>query len=515
MNPIKVSVIISNYNNGWRLRKCIESVMNQSLKEIEIIVVDDASTDNSIQILNEMKQVDKRVRLISKNVNQGTHMTRVSGVAAARGKYIMFLDGDDYYTREACETAYNAIDNKYDMVVFNINVINVGCLDQDLLNWNMNFYNKLKSGEYDKEKMMNLPYMDTGMPSFMWNKIFKSSIIKSAFGEVELGYYNLFEDMYELLVVLSKCRIIKKIDNALICYTYGSGISTYDKRDYAPGDIIRNSSILSPFCGFCDKLNLIAHKNYFIQFILKIMLGYGRSINSNLVDGFLEELFKVFGVKYIILFLVKDYIYNGAGDLLKRLLAFRKSFTYAGEQRLLMDNLNISLQPLILQERYTNIEHLIAEKVGRGNERLSAPIPCSTMPKSAYDPNTNDPKLLLTLLANHLADLLNLRINCIYVNNKYIPYLEYYLVMYRLLGIHTTLVVTKAEIIDIIENKNNTIMQSLDNGMFDCVYVIDENLRESNLYIYTIIDGNICNQIKRNIKDYPQHSLSNLIKSIG
>jgi glycosyltransferase involved in cell wall biosynthesis len=90
-----VSVIVPVYNTEKYLKKCIDSILNQTYKEIELILVDDGSTDNSLEILREYERQDTRVFVIPQE-NKGVSGARNRGLEAARGKYIGFVDSDDY-----------------------------------------------------------------------------------------------------------------------------------------------------------------------------------------------------------------------------------------------------------------------------------------------------------------------------------------------------------------------------------------------------------------------------------
>ena len=119
MKP-KVSVIVPVYNVKAYLPQCLDSLVNQTLKDIEIICVDDASTDGSLQVLEEYSKKDNRLVVITQQVNHGVGAARNAALEAASGDYIMFCDPDDWYELYACEVAYNQIvKNKNDVVVFN------------------------------------------------------------------------------------------------------------------------------------------------------------------------------------------------------------------------------------------------------------------------------------------------------------------------------------------------------------------------------------------------------------
>ena len=115
----KVSVIIPVYNVEKYLRKCLDSVVNQTLADIEVICVDDCSTDESLKILKEYSNKDSRIKIIEQEQNQGQGEARNLALSQACGEYIMFLDPDDWLELDACETAYNSISaNKNDFVIF-------------------------------------------------------------------------------------------------------------------------------------------------------------------------------------------------------------------------------------------------------------------------------------------------------------------------------------------------------------------------------------------------------------
>lgn len=109
---IKVSVIIPVYNTEKYLRECLDSVLNQTLREIEVICVDDGSTDNSLQILKEYQKKDERVIIIEQE-NSGAAVARNKALNVAKGEFIAFIDADDYYPDErVLKDLYFAVKDK-------------------------------------------------------------------------------------------------------------------------------------------------------------------------------------------------------------------------------------------------------------------------------------------------------------------------------------------------------------------------------------------------------------------
>lgn len=114
----KLSVIIPVYNDQKYLNQCLDSVINQTLKDIEIICVDDGSTDDSLKILQEYQAKDSRVKVISQE-NGGAGKARNTGLAIAGGKYLSFLDSDDFFEPTMLEESYNKLEESgVDFVVF-------------------------------------------------------------------------------------------------------------------------------------------------------------------------------------------------------------------------------------------------------------------------------------------------------------------------------------------------------------------------------------------------------------
>lgn len=112
----KVSVIIAAYNIQEYIGRCIESCINQTLEDIEIIIVNDGSTDNTLDIIN--KYNDFRIKVINKK-NEGLIEARKSGFNIAKGEYILFVDGDDWIKQETLEVLYNyAEEMNYDIVCY-------------------------------------------------------------------------------------------------------------------------------------------------------------------------------------------------------------------------------------------------------------------------------------------------------------------------------------------------------------------------------------------------------------
>lgn len=113
---IKVSIIITTYNTEKYLTNCLESVINQTLRDIEIICIDDCSTDKTINILRNFQKKDSRIKIIQMDKNRGCSYSRNIGIINATGEYVAFIDGDDVIDYDFYEKLYNnAIKNNADI----------------------------------------------------------------------------------------------------------------------------------------------------------------------------------------------------------------------------------------------------------------------------------------------------------------------------------------------------------------------------------------------------------------
>ena len=122
----EVSVIIPVYNSEKYVEKCICSVMAQTLPELEIIIINDGSTDESGRILRELAQKDSRIVLLEQE-NQGVAAARNQGVEKATGKYLTFVDGDDYLQEDYIELMYNLAEKEtLDMVICGLTYVDEG-----------------------------------------------------------------------------------------------------------------------------------------------------------------------------------------------------------------------------------------------------------------------------------------------------------------------------------------------------------------------------------------------------
>lgn len=198
-----VSVIIPVYNTEAYLRKCIESVLNQTIREIEVILVDDGSTDSSGIICDKYKIIDERVQVIHKK-NEGISSARNVGIKKASADYIMFIDSDDWVEPFFCEDPYRiAIQNEADIVIFPYYVLERnGSIKKSK--------QKLKSGRIEKEKALEL----NNESSYAWNKLYKKDLFKT----IEFPFGKMYEDIGTTHKLIYNAKRLYYLDKPLYYY---------------------------------------------------------------------------------------------------------------------------------------------------------------------------------------------------------------------------------------------------------------------------------------------------------
>lgn len=111
----EISIIISTYNGEVYLKSALRSIQNQNFLNIEIIIVDDGSRDNTLKVANQLMNEDKRIKLLSNNINRGLFYTIIKGVLNAKGRYVMTLDQDDLYSTNCVFSILYNEANKYNL----------------------------------------------------------------------------------------------------------------------------------------------------------------------------------------------------------------------------------------------------------------------------------------------------------------------------------------------------------------------------------------------------------------
>ena len=221
----RISIIIPVYNTAEYLEECIKSAVSQTMEDIEIICVDDCSTDRSREILEGYARQDKRLRLICFDEHRGTSQARKDGVLSSGGEYIMFMDSDDTLSENACEEAYKAIcEAGTDIVHFGTEIINCGGVNEERIKRNQNIVKPYTKSVIRGDIVR--PCFEERLFRFqLWNKIYKGDICRSAFSEVEDGSFPKAQDLYAFFLIALHSDSYAGIDTVLYHYHFGRSVA--------------------------------------------------------------------------------------------------------------------------------------------------------------------------------------------------------------------------------------------------------------------------------------------------
>lgn len=232
----KVSVIVPVYNQENYIRRCLDCLINQTYKEVEIICVNDNSTDNSLGIIDEYRKRDKRILIINNSENLTANISRKEGVIAAQGDYILFIDPDDTIELNTIEILVNVLQNKpVDILHFGTNVINNG-VSQKQISWYENFSSPYY-GEIEGEDVFISCFEKNTYRFNIWNKIYKTSLCKKAMEYCADERLPKAQDLYAFFLISYFARSYMGINEKLYNYNFGAGISgnntTFTKEKFA------------------------------------------------------------------------------------------------------------------------------------------------------------------------------------------------------------------------------------------------------------------------------------------
>ena len=218
MNDIKVSVIVPVHNTEKYLKQCLDSLINQTLKDIEIICVDDGSTDSSLQILQQYSSKDHRLKVISQK-REGAGSARNKGLAVARGKYLSFLDSDDFFELDMLEQMYNCSE-KYNTDI-------VICKSRTFNNGYFKDQNNIKDDLLPNKEV----FSSTDIPKYIfqfhmgwcWDKLYRASFIK----EIGISFQNIkkHNDAFFAHISIIMAKRIYVLNKKLAYYRKNVGTS--------------------------------------------------------------------------------------------------------------------------------------------------------------------------------------------------------------------------------------------------------------------------------------------------
>lgn len=208
-----VSVIIPVYNVEQYLKCCLDSVVSQTYKKIEIILIDDGSTDNSGRICDEYANEDTRIRVIHQ-VNGGQALARNNAMKYVNGDYILYVDSDDILTKDHIEYLVN-LQQKYDAELVQCEMIKFRTENQ-LVDFEQSQNKNVRNKEElfnTQEALIQFSYQKKFTPA-PWGKLIKRELMKGLQFPVGIGY----EDMAIMYKVIGSAR--KLVYSSKVCYYY-------------------------------------------------------------------------------------------------------------------------------------------------------------------------------------------------------------------------------------------------------------------------------------------------------
>lgn len=221
----KVSVVVPVYNAEKYIKTCVNSIRNQSYKNLEIILIDDGATDNSPQICDEFQREDARIRVIHKE-NEGAGKSRNRGIENATGDYILFVDSDDYIKSTLVEKCVKAADaSKAAIVMFGVENVTE---DENLIGYIVPYSDQyvFLNEEVTEKFLPDVIFSDNKgkrnieMPACMAN-FYSMDIIRKISWHFESEKEYLSEDFYSLLKIYKHIQRVSVLNEALYCYRHG------------------------------------------------------------------------------------------------------------------------------------------------------------------------------------------------------------------------------------------------------------------------------------------------------
>ncbi len=204
---MKLSIIVPVYNTSKYLKECLNSLLKQTIKDYEIIVIDDGSTDNSLDIIKEFNKKHPKILKYKSIPNKGVSNARNIGLSMAQGEYIGFVDSDDYVSNSMFLKLYNKAINE------NADIVECG-------------YNKVYNGKIESLKVKNNDVFDSNIlkkpnilcesASYCWLHIFKKELIDK--NKISFENYTIFEDLLFTYKAFKHANKIVKVFEPLYYY---------------------------------------------------------------------------------------------------------------------------------------------------------------------------------------------------------------------------------------------------------------------------------------------------------
>lgn len=273
------SLIIPVYNMEKYIRECVESIVNQTFTDFEAIFVDDCGSDNSMKIVEEYADKDKRIKIIRNGVNKGVSASRNAALNFASGNYVLCIDSDDWIELNALEIFNNQLkkDSTIDSIWFDVYKYydNTHSVDKDKINGCSDGY------------MYIIPEMITKVPGFSWGKLYRTSILKDAGiywpEEVRMGEDGEFSCKFFAIApfnskVMEDCLYYYRINDISACSNLPKG--KFNQSDYF--------NITTNVKNFYSEKNIYSKYKTTLLQLMRKNISNCRFWSNNMYDNFLK-----------------------------------------------------------------------------------------------------------------------------------------------------------------------------------------------------------------------------------
>ena len=226
---IELSIGVAVYNVKTYLRECLDSLCKQTFKNAEFIVVDDGSTDGSSAICDEYTKKDSRFKIIHHGVNKGSLLARKTAITSAKGKYMSFIDGDDYYTTsESLASMYELI-SKNDVDILRYGIECFGEKEDrvvhDFSEWAKHKF--VQNVKFDSFYVLNQIFNILGGAWCIWLNVYKIDILKKVAQDCPDEHLICAEDVFLSFLAIYHAKSYMEVESdAIYSYRVGPGIST-------------------------------------------------------------------------------------------------------------------------------------------------------------------------------------------------------------------------------------------------------------------------------------------------
>lgn len=268
MNPL-ISVIVPIYNVEKYLARCVDSIVNQTYKNLEIILVDDGSPDRCPQMCDDYAKKDSRIKVVHKN-NGGLSDARNAGMVVATGEYISFIDSDDYVSDDFFECLLDVM-NKENSDIAECSVVK---FYED--NRFDEFSDDLSVKTYDTQDAMSALIAENPFHQHVWNKLYKTELVK----DIPYAVGKLNEDEFWTYRVFGRANKVARINKTMYYYFQRSssimGVGYNIRRlDALEGKANRQKYIENNFPDLSTqaKIDLYGSCMFAYQSVLKFMSG--------------------------------------------------------------------------------------------------------------------------------------------------------------------------------------------------------------------------------------------------